>query len=86
MWGLHRSNDVPPTPNVHVLKEFYARFSTAEQVEWVVNDPASRELIAQDSIMSLKELRTGDGTFLVASGIKPVNKQREDQVQWWWTS
>ncbi|KAG0139816.1 hypothetical protein CROQUDRAFT_101016 [Cronartium quercuum f. sp. fusiforme G11] len=59
MWGLYKPSDVPPTTDAALLKEFYTQFNSAEEVESVVNNPSSTDLIAQESIMSLKELRTG---------------------------
>ncbi|KAG0139792.1 hypothetical protein CROQUDRAFT_101045, partial [Cronartium quercuum f. sp. fusiforme G11] len=59
MWGLYKPSDVPPTTDAALLKEFYTQFNSAEEVESVVNNPSSTDLIAQESIMSLKELHTG---------------------------
>ncbi|KAG0140879.1 hypothetical protein CROQUDRAFT_99491 [Cronartium quercuum f. sp. fusiforme G11] len=41
MWGLYKPSDVPPTPNAALLKEFYTQFNSSEEIESVVNNPAS---------------------------------------------
>ncbi|KAH9807625.1 hypothetical protein DFH28DRAFT_840306, partial [Melampsora americana] len=33
MWGLFRPNDVPPSPDAVLLKDFYDRFNNPEEVE-----------------------------------------------------
>ncbi|KAG0139000.1 hypothetical protein CROQUDRAFT_55381, partial [Cronartium quercuum f. sp. fusiforme G11] len=72
MWGLYKPSDVPPTPDAALLKEFYTRFNSSEEIESVVNNPASTDLIAQESIMSLKELRTSDRK--IARGLGHINE------------
>ncbi|KAH9824292.1 hypothetical protein DFH28DRAFT_1118115 [Melampsora americana] len=52
MWGLYKQSDVPPPPNKALLTEFYAKFNDPAEVETVVNNPSSNDLIARDSILS----------------------------------
>ncbi|EGF97783.1 uncharacterized protein MELLADRAFT_118649 [Melampsora larici-populina 98AG31] len=59
LWGLLKANDVPAPPDPNLLKEFYARFSSVDQVESVIADPRSVDLVAQNDIVTLKALRSG---------------------------
>ncbi|EGG01262.1 uncharacterized protein MELLADRAFT_92532 [Melampsora larici-populina 98AG31] len=61
MWGLFKANDVPSPVEPSLLKEFYARFSKPEQIEAVLVDPASVDLVAQNDILTLRSLRSGSG-------------------------
>ncbi|EGG10008.1 uncharacterized protein MELLADRAFT_95119 [Melampsora larici-populina 98AG31] len=61
MWGLYKQSDVPPTPNTVMLREFYDKFNSSDEIEAVVNNPRSTDLIARESISSLKEFRAGGG-------------------------
>ncbi|KAG0149602.1 hypothetical protein CROQUDRAFT_104950 [Cronartium quercuum f. sp. fusiforme G11] len=51
MWGLYKQSDVPPAPDPAMLTEFYAKFNSIAEVEAVVNNPSSANLIAQECLM-----------------------------------
>ncbi|EGF96931.1 uncharacterized protein MELLADRAFT_114731 [Melampsora larici-populina 98AG31] len=72
MWGLYRQSDIPPTPNPGLLQEFNAKFSTSAEVEAVIGDPASGDIIARESILSLKELRVNGGK--IARGLGHIDQ------------
>lgn len=61
MWGLYQPNNVPPIPDAVILKDFYLRFSNPEQVETVVENAASPDVIPLEMVMSMKEVRAGGG-------------------------
>ncbi|EGG03672.1 uncharacterized protein MELLADRAFT_90027 [Melampsora larici-populina 98AG31] len=61
LWGLFKAHDVPPPPDPSLLKELYARFSSAEQVEAAITDPHSCDLVAQNDILTLRSLKAGGG-------------------------
>ncbi|KAG0148177.1 hypothetical protein CROQUDRAFT_90508 [Cronartium quercuum f. sp. fusiforme G11] len=72
MWGLYKLRNVPPTTDVALLKEFYTWFNSTEEVKLVVNNPSSTDLIAQESIMSLKELCTSG--WKIAHGLGHIDE------------
>ncbi|KAG0149622.1 hypothetical protein CROQUDRAFT_104968 [Cronartium quercuum f. sp. fusiforme G11] len=72
MWGLYKTSDVPPTPSANLLKEFYAKFNSSQEIEATLSDPASSDIIAQESILSLKELRVSGGK--IARGLGHIDQ------------
>lgn len=61
LWGLYRANDVPGIPDAVLMKDFYFRFSNSQEVQKVVDNAASPDLIPKETILSLKEVRAGGG-------------------------
>ncbi|KAH9811511.1 hypothetical protein DFH28DRAFT_1130679 [Melampsora americana] len=68
MWGLYKQSDVPPPPNKALLTEFYGKFNAPAKVKSVVNNPSSNDLIAWDSILSLKEFCASGGKMACGMG------------------
>lgn len=68
MWGLYRPNHVPPTPDSVLLKDFYLRFSSSDEVEKVVEDAASLDVIPLEAFCSMKEVRAGGGKIANSLG------------------
>lgn len=68
MWGLYQTTDVPTTPDPVLLKDFYLRFSNADEVQTVVENKASPDVIQIHSIMSMKEVRTSGGRIANSLG------------------
>ncbi|EGG06768.1 uncharacterized protein MELLADRAFT_62943 [Melampsora larici-populina 98AG31] len=74
LWGLFKANDVPPIVDPELLKEFYTRFSSAEEVESVVADPSSADLVAQNDIRTLRDLRTGNNRTKMGRGMANLDQ------------
>ncbi|KAG0146042.1 hypothetical protein CROQUDRAFT_93228 [Cronartium quercuum f. sp. fusiforme G11] len=72
MWGLYKLSDIPPTTDAALLEGFYTQFNSTEEVKLVVKNPSSTDLIAQESIMSLKELHTG--SWKIACGLGHIDE------------
>ncbi|KAG0150706.1 hypothetical protein CROQUDRAFT_57732 [Cronartium quercuum f. sp. fusiforme G11] len=72
MWGLYKTSNVPLTPSTNLLKEFYAKFSFLEQIEATLSNPASSDIITQESILSLKELQVRGGK--IARGLGHIDQ------------
>ncbi|KAH9813763.1 hypothetical protein DFH28DRAFT_1127883 [Melampsora americana] len=72
MWGLHKTTDIPTKPDATLLRDFYQRFSSTQEVEGVVEDPCSPKLIALETIISMKELRAGGGK--IARGLGHIDQ------------
>ncbi|KAG0141659.1 hypothetical protein CROQUDRAFT_663558 [Cronartium quercuum f. sp. fusiforme G11] len=68
MWGLYKTSNVPLTPSTNLLKEFYMKFSSSEEIEATLSDPASSDIITQELILSLKELQVSGGKIVRGLG------------------
>lgn len=59
LWGLFQSNSVPARVNGKLLKDFNMQFSNVPQVEAAVEDQNGPDLISQDSIVTLRQGKSG---------------------------
>lgn len=72
MWGLYQTTNVPTTPDPVLLKDFYFKFSSPGEVETVVENDASPNVIPMHSIMSMQEVRTSGGR--IANSLGHINQ------------
>lgn len=71
MWGLLKKNDVPPAPSTILLREFYLCFSNSEEVQNAISNSAAVNVVAQDSILTLRNTKAG--CITLGRGLMNIN-------------
>ncbi|MBW0504895.1 hypothetical protein O181_044610 [Austropuccinia psidii MF-1] len=59
LWGMLEKNTLPPAPDRSLLKEFYGRFSTNEQVLNVATSNTGANLIGEKEVKTLRDAHAG---------------------------
>ncbi|KAA1132822.1 hypothetical protein PGTUg99_020806 [Puccinia graminis f. sp. tritici] len=72
LWGLFEQNSVPPRVDNGLLKEFYQRFASSQEVETTIDNAHAPQLISQEDILTLREGRSG--RFKLGRGLANVDE------------
>ncbi|MBW0575203.1 hypothetical protein O181_114918 [Austropuccinia psidii MF-1] len=59
LWGMLTPSALPTAPDKQLLKEFYQRFSSAEEVQTVAQNSQGVKLISEAQVQTLRDARLG---------------------------
>ncbi|MBW0579396.1 hypothetical protein O181_119111, partial [Austropuccinia psidii MF-1] len=77
LWGMLTPGAIPEAPDKQLLKEFYQRFSSAEEVKSVAHNSQGVKLINKAQVQTLCNAQAGKRK--IVKELPPGGKQNPDE-------